>query len=416
MRYSIFTPLVVCLGLGSGIASAAERQIQGIVKSVDAEKSTLTVTVKKGGAEKDETLDVVKKAKVTINGEAAALKDVRRGQRVSVVFNSDLEVATKIDATGEGGAALVAEVVAVNELPEPELTRTAPWISGDGLTLFWKSRPETGQGQSWIWTARRATKDGFFEGPKRLLPGSDVTVSVDGLEAILLQGDSLWTTNRPTADAQFVRPKKVAELQGHGFLAVPAFSSNDLVLHVDQMVQNRPLRPVKFTRASRRASWSGPTTVKVALPRGISPRSFYATADGALAFCALIRPATGKERPPMEIAMMRAGKNGFDAPKVIMVGGEPLLGMFPRYSPATNELFFARIREPGKNGPWEIAVVRNFDPNTIETAAVADAQLPGRPDRVAIATAWASSRRSPTKDSRRKMTKQNDRYKIEDRR
>jgi hypothetical protein len=56
------------------------------------------------------TLDVVKKAKITVSGQPATLKDVRRGQKAVAVFNTELEVVTRLAATGEGVAPLVPEI------------------------------------------------------------------------------------------------------------------------------------------------------------------------------------------------------------------------------------------------------------------------------------------------------------------
>src|SRR5262245_10523813 len=91
-----------CIVLAASLGLAAERRIEGVVRSVEPQKWSITVTTKTAGKEQDEILDVLKKAKVTVDGQSAELKDVRKGQRASIVFNSELEVATKIDATGEG--------------------------------------------------------------------------------------------------------------------------------------------------------------------------------------------------------------------------------------------------------------------------------------------------------------------------
>src|SRR5688572_5430486 len=96
-------------------ATAADRRIEGTVKAVDASKSTITLTTGPEGATKDETLDVVKKARITSNGQPASLADLRRGQKGVATFNQDLEVVTALEATGEGTTVLVPEVAQITE-------------------------------------------------------------------------------------------------------------------------------------------------------------------------------------------------------------------------------------------------------------------------------------------------------------
>jgi hypothetical protein len=333
------------LFLVASLAIAADRRIEGTVKAVDAEKSTVTITTKSAATAKDETLDVVKKAKVTVNDQPAVLKDVRRGQKAVATFNTELEVVTKLDATGEGRTPMVPETVVLNELPDPDGLRSGPWPSADGLTLYWYTRPGAGGGQSWIWSARRGSKDGRFEDAKRLVPGTDMTVSADGLEMILVQGGSLWVTTRASIEAAFIRPQKVAELQVQGRLSTPCLGGDELVLYATRYRPGQPTQPVKFIRADRRAKWVGPTPVKLALPAGKVAWFLAVAPDGSRAFCGLLRvdpdhPMGNPDR--IELAMMRAGGAAFGQPQVIRIDGEPLLGNFPRYVGATNELLFAR--------------------------------------------------------------------------
>src|SRR6476646_2293899 len=120
---------VVRSTLRPALAQAADRRSEGVVKAVDADKSSVTLATQAGAMPKDETLDVVKKARVTVNGLPASLKDVRSGQKAVAVLNTELEVVTKLDAAGEGVAPLVPEVTVVNELPGPDGPHVGPWVS-----------------------------------------------------------------------------------------------------------------------------------------------------------------------------------------------------------------------------------------------------------------------------------------------
>jgi len=67
--------------------------IEGVVKSVDAKKRTITV---ESGA-KEQTLDVSSKTKISVTGKDAALDSLKSGQKVKLSYHDDLEVALKIE-------------------------------------------------------------------------------------------------------------------------------------------------------------------------------------------------------------------------------------------------------------------------------------------------------------------------------
>jgi len=83
---------VVVFVLFVGVALAAE--IKAVVKSVDADKSTITVTVD----DKDQTIKVDKDVKVAVGKKAKELKDLKEGQKVLLITD------------GEGDKAVVKEI------------------------------------------------------------------------------------------------------------------------------------------------------------------------------------------------------------------------------------------------------------------------------------------------------------------
>ncbi len=363
--FSNVTAGILFLLAGSQI-TAADRQIEGTVKAVDVSKSTITLTTGPKGSAKDETLDVVKKTKITSNGQPASLADIKRGQKGIATLNVDLEVVTAFDATGEGITTLVPEVAQITELPEPDLPHTGPWLSSDGLTLYWKNQAGISE-KGWIWSARREAKDGLFDNAKKHVNGGDMTVTSDGLEMILLVPDGLYSTKRASLTEPFNRPQKIVELQGHGFLGVPCFGADDLTLYVDKSNPKKHAEQVKFTRPSRTGKWTGPTPVKIDIPSGKRVRHFSVTSDGAYGFGILHDDVLGKAfwEVSNQIAVMRAKGGGFGRPIPIWIDGKPVVGTFPRYVSATNELFLNR---PIEGKPPQIFVVRNFDPETAENA------------------------------------------------
>lgn len=82
-----FACLATCLFI-SATASAAEQTVTGKVESVDADKKTITID--------DQTLDVTRKTKITVDGMKATLADIKTGQQATVNYDNDLEVAISI--------------------------------------------------------------------------------------------------------------------------------------------------------------------------------------------------------------------------------------------------------------------------------------------------------------------------------
>lgn len=358
--------LLLCLliPLGNSVALAAERRIEGVVRSIDNDGSSITVTTKVGAKEQTETLDVLKKAKISVNGQAAALSTVRKGQKVVILFNSDLEVATKIDATGEGVAE--PELTILRELPNSDGVLSAPWPSIDGLTLYWKAR-KTDEKQPWVWRATRKTRDDLFTDAQRLVPGNDPTVTTDELQMVILD-QNLLACSRPAADAAFQRPQKITELVKHGFLAGPCLSSDGLTLYTDMIdLKAHTVEPVRFKRDSRTAKWGERQAVKLSgVPAG-KVRFFSVTPDGTYACASIQTEPNDWQFAAIVTFRADAEGTGFGSPKVVEVGGDPVRGKFPRYVAATQELFLARPREGSQLD--ELVVIKNFDPETLSKPA-----------------------------------------------
>lgn len=116
------------------------------------------------------------------------------------------------------------EIMPLNELPQ-DAYNTAPWLSPDGLTLYWQSTAK-GEKQRWVWRAERKSADALFENARKLFPGSDPTVSGDQLEMIVLDGRNLHSTIRKTKKDDFGRMRKISELDGLGLLASPCLSED----------------------------------------------------------------------------------------------------------------------------------------------------------------------------------------------
>lgn len=93
---SVFIAASILAILGCANAVAEIVTINVVIKSVDTESRSITVTKNSGAKSKDLQLEVGKKAKVSVNGNPVTLEDIKSGVKASVAYESDLEVVTKI--------------------------------------------------------------------------------------------------------------------------------------------------------------------------------------------------------------------------------------------------------------------------------------------------------------------------------
>ena len=86
------------------VAQAAEAQsvtVEVIIKSVEPTAHAITVAYKTTTGEKPITLDVSRKAVITIKGQEATLDALTPGDKATVEYNKELAIVTKIDAAGD---------------------------------------------------------------------------------------------------------------------------------------------------------------------------------------------------------------------------------------------------------------------------------------------------------------------------
>ncbi len=95
--------VLTCVTLVLLMASASRADvitIDGMVKSVDAKKRTISVET----GSKSLTLDVSSKAKISVDGKDAGLELLKAGQKVSLSYHDKLEVVLKIEAEAPGAS------------------------------------------------------------------------------------------------------------------------------------------------------------------------------------------------------------------------------------------------------------------------------------------------------------------------
>jgi hypothetical protein len=133
-------PLTALLGFVFILALSKVRAevvtIDVTVKAIDAKERSITVTKTSKSKSKDIELEVGKKAKILIGGKDAALDSIKPGQKVSVSYETELEVVTKIEV-GEGGDAPKPESSGVKKAG----CRVVWTISEAGDSILTVSRP-----------------------------------------------------------------------------------------------------------------------------------------------------------------------------------------------------------------------------------------------------------------------------------
>ena len=139
---SVFIAASILAILGCANAVAEIVTIDVVIKSVDAESRSITVTRNPGAKSKDLQLEVGKKAKVSVDGNLVTLEDIKSGVKASVAYESDLEVVTKIVIVTNGKPPMTDESEAIeNRKPGCKVI----WkIEKDGNSTITISRPSVG--------------------------------------------------------------------------------------------------------------------------------------------------------------------------------------------------------------------------------------------------------------------------------
>ena len=104
IRLSMFfaVALLVSASFAQAVTVAAEvASVQCTIKSADPATRSVTVTYMVGTGEKSITLDVSRKAEITLNGEKSDLDSLASGLTATVDYNRELEIVTKIAAVGK---------------------------------------------------------------------------------------------------------------------------------------------------------------------------------------------------------------------------------------------------------------------------------------------------------------------------
>lgn len=346
--------------LNSAYVFAGVIEIEGTIKSVDLQKNEIEVKL----SSKTIKLDVSKNAKVSLDGKPSDLRSIESGQAVELEVHDGLEIVLKITASNKSDDT-VPSVAALNELNR-ESPNFAPWLSADGLTIYW-TRQES------IWTAERKSVDDPFENQRRLFEGVMPSVTADGLYMVFCRpvkvgnknlGRKIFSSSRKSTKDIFSVPVEVRELRDMGVLMAPCISPDGLTLYVScygpaenqkgQWGVSRKSTSSKWDLRTKKRFLPHPYPIPVTTP--------FVSGDGLLLFLTN-RTNTSKGAFGELLIMSRDNVNAKEFTHIqeqVKVNDELVIGRFPRYCPATNELFFSApvLGERDSEGIW---CVKNYE-------------------------------------------------------
>jgi len=244
----------------------------------------------------------------------------------------------------------LAETRSLSELNTPGDER-GPWLSADGLRIYWWVRPTLETTQSEIWTAERNDANSLFTNKKRLAIGEGFALSGDELEMILLPGRdkdlALHVAKRERVDHPFGPPELLKEFEEYRF-DNPFLSENGLTLIIESRSTNG--KPYIATRPDRNSQWSKPQELDVPPTLQGEPfrwRSPYLSEDGTTLWGTIIEDRINGEGAMLIRATRPNPSGGFTSIEQV---APPDVGTdlaYPRFCTATGELFFVKFPKPG---------------------------------------------------------------------
>lgn len=243
----------------------------------------------------------------------------------------------------------LAETRSLSELNTPGDER-GPWLSADGLRIYWWLRPTLETTQSEIWTAERPDAGSLFANKKRLAIGEGFAFSGDELEMILLPGRdkdlALHVAKRERVDHPFGPPELIKEFEEYRF-DNPFLSGDGLTLIVESRSTNG--KPYIATRPDRNSRWSKPVELDVPTWQGdeFRWRSPYLSSDGMTLWGTIIEDRINGEGAMLIRATRSNPSSAFTSIEQVTL---PEVGTdlaYPRACAATSELFFVKFPKPG---------------------------------------------------------------------
>src|SRR5436190_5488388 len=262
----------------AGQASASERKITGLLKSLDGTKKTLQIG--------DKELEVSRKTVVEVDSKLAAFSDLKVGQTATVTYDDELEIVKSVVVGSPNGAASSPELVQLAELGSGRFSMPF-WVSSDGLTIYW----EGGETAGTVFTASRESTAALFSEPKAVVKGRHPTLTADGLTLIVVapradgsKDSSLQVAVRTATNKQFSRPTEIKELRTSSASPKnPGLSSDGLNLTFILAGDGDGNNVQMLTeRENRTATWSKPERIPFADQKAAGNLTWIEMSDDGL--------------------------------------------------------------------------------------------------------------------------------------
>ena len=297
-------------------------ELEGTIKSVDVPSRTLEIIRQTASGDRTHRLEVDK--------EVGGLSEVKAGEQISISYDPETEVVTKLGAVPQTRPAngAPAEVIALQEL-DGAGGEDHPWVTSDGLTIYWTTQRSGEKKQ--IWTASRPKPDLLFENKKQVTIGQDCTFTADGLEGILFlpqegQGN-LCVVKRSAVSNPFSRPSVIQDFPASlGFLAGPSLSDDGRTLYLERLSEEK--NELLFSkRLAKDGRWSSPTLLPITASRN-RRRWPHVSSSGKYLVCT--EPNTEK-KGVLTVYRRGAPSEPFSYMGIVRAEGNAVPGRFGRY-------------------------------------------------------------------------------------
>lgn len=368
---------VVQKGIGDGLDPLAERRllsqhdgwgwpaVAACVLVALVAFGGITLVVRSYLADDDGTRPLVAAPEQPAGGVAAPERPVVAPDKK--VAGGDPPVVAETPSTADPAPEETVHTLGISSDTEND---DSPWISSDGLRLYWSRSPAPGE----ILFAERAAADKPFGKVKKLFAGDGLTLTEDEREMIFTRKGAagkqeaiLYSATRPSRGAPFTEPKSLFAVdQTSSGNVQPCLSPDGLTLVYRVVDSSKPKfyrgRLVYRTRRNREGEWGPAFALPLVLPPEIGPdlMSPSFTPDGLTLYAS----QRNHERPNL-LEVVRSTRHSFEDPfadfSVVSVDGEALIGLSPRFVPGTDELFYRRFRVNKDMKPdWDLDVVERF--------------------------------------------------------
>ncbi|MEQ8852796.1 family 16 glycoside hydrolase [Gimesia sp.] len=300
--------------------------------------------------ENTETVSDKKEPEKQVEASSVAMQEIPEpvvdsGQTDQAPSNANPEPEDKVDIV-ENDSPSEPQLIVHNEL-NGDPPNFAPWISQDGLSIYWT------RGDS-IWQAHRKNTSEAFGNQARLFEGFMPTVTQDGLSMVLSRqmkignkdlGRRLFFTNRNSTQDRFTAPIEIRELRDMGVVMAPCLSPDGLSLYMScyGINENQKGHWV-VTRKNRSSKWDINSKHRILpYPNPIPSTTPFVTSDGLSLFLTnRTNTSNGAFGEMIKISRESVNDPLFSKSNTpIKIGDKTLIGRFPRYCSSTKELFFS---------------------------------------------------------------------------